>query len=76
MTTIAHHRHKRNVGDWERGVRLFVGTAVAGVALTPDPIWLRVILGLIAAESLATSVSGYSPINRAAGRDSYHHKSL
>jgi hypothetical protein len=81
MTKESHVRHEhpekglvssRNVGDWERGVRLFIGVAATGAAFAVAPIWLRALLGLVGAASLFTSIGGYCPINRAIGRDSYH----
>jgi hypothetical protein len=69
-------RSNRNVGGWERAARMFLGAAALGAALTAGPIWLRVILAIAGATGLLTSVGAYCPINRALGRDTYHHGDL
>jgi Protein of unknown function (DUF2892) len=63
----------RNVGGWERAARLFVGAALFSIAFTAGPVWARVILAIVGMESMLTSIAAYCPINRAFGRDSYHH---
>ena len=82
MTKEPHVRHhhlekrlvsRRNVGGWERGVRLFIGAAAAGAALAVAPVWLQETLGLVGAAGLFTSISAYCPVSRAFGRDTYHH---
>jgi hypothetical protein len=67
-------RHEnRNVGGWERAARLFLGAALLAIAFTAGPVWLRVILGSAGVAGMLTSIVAYCPMNRAAGRDSYHH---
>lgn len=63
----------RNVGGWERAARLFLGAVAVAIAFTAGPIWVRVLLAFAGAAGMSTSVVAYCPINRAAGRDSYHH---
>jgi hypothetical protein len=80
MTKTPHARRehglaeKRNVGGWERVVRLFFGATAIGAAFAVGPVWLAVLLGLIGAEGMITSVEGYCPLNQAVGRDSYHRR--
>jgi len=85
MTRHAHTHHgpghpyawqlheNRNVGGWERAARLFLGAAVFAIAFTAGPIWARVVLALVGTAGMFTSVAAYCPLNRAMGRDSYHH---
>ncbi|HEX4048097.1 MAG TPA: DUF2892 domain-containing protein [Elusimicrobiota bacterium] len=78
MTTHhAHHTRElvshHNVGGWERGTRLFLGAVLTGTAAAVGAIWLRLLLAAIGLAGLVTSVEGYCPVNRAIGRDSYHH---
>ena len=76
MSTTTHHRHTRNVGDWERGARLFIGTAAMGLAATPGPILLKALFAVLGVAGLITASTGYCPLNHAAGRDTYrHHRS-
>lgn len=63
---------RRNVGGAERGARLVVGGASALAVLAVADVWAKAALGLIAIAGLLTSAAGYCPVNRAAGRDSYH----
>lgn len=62
----------RNVGGWERAARLFFGAAAFAIAFTAGPIWLRTLLAILGVVGMVTSVAAYCPLNRAAGRDSYH----
>ncbi|HXT00869.1 MAG TPA: DUF2892 domain-containing protein [Elusimicrobiota bacterium] len=88
MTTMHAHLHhgpghrepfpwqlheNRNVGGWERAARLFLGAAIFAIAFTAGPVWGRVILALLGTYGMFTSIAAYCPLNRAAGRDSYHH---
>lgn len=91
MTTMAKHLHhgpgdrealpwqlhaNLNVGGWERAVRLFIGAALFALAFTAGPVWARVVLALLGATGILTSVYAYCPLNRAAGRDSYHRRGI
>ena len=80
-----HHAHReystllrsnRNVGGWERAARLFLGSALLAVAFTAGPAWVRAILAVLGTVGILTSVAAYCPLNRALGRDSYHHGDL
>jgi hypothetical protein len=73
----AWQRHEnRNVGGWERAARLFLGAALFAIAFTAGPVWVRAILAIAGTAAMLTSVAAYCPLNRAAGRDSYHHGML
>lgn len=65
---------RRNVGGPERGTRLLVGGGSALAALVAADVWAKAALGLVAIAALLTGAAGYCPVNRAAGRDSYHKK--
>jgi hypothetical protein len=63
-----------NVGRKERYIRMAAGVA-AGAAAARAHGWPRAALGTIAAAGLGTAATGYCPINRAVGRDSYARES-
>lgn len=63
---------RRNVGGAERGTRLMVGGASALAALAAADVWAKAALTLVAIAGVLTGAAGYCPVNRAAGRDSYH----
>jgi hypothetical protein len=69
-------RSDRNVGAWERAARLFFGSLALGVTLTAGPFWLRALLAMAGTAGLLTSVGAKCPINRALGRNTYHHGDL
>ena len=63
----------RNVGGYERGARLIIGAAAAiGMTRVEDSLFALVALCAVAAIGLLTGTLAYCPINRAAGRDSFH----
>lgn len=64
----------QNVGGPERVGRIVLGTAAAVAALMTGVPWVKALLTVAGVTGLATGVSGYCPVNKAAGRDSYHHK--
>lgn len=66
-------RGRRNVGGPERGVRLGVGAGALAVTSIVTQPWLQTLMGIVGLAALITGAAGYCPINRAAGRDSYHH---
>lgn len=67
-------RMRRNVGGRDRALRLGVGGAAAITALTADGPIMTAVLALIGLAALATGATGYCPVSRALGRDTYHKK--
>jgi hypothetical protein len=65
-------RGRRNVGGYERVARLGIGTAgaiAAFSAINPVAQAAFAVLGLM---GLTTGISGYCPITRSVGWDTYH----
>jgi hypothetical protein len=64
----------RNMHGFERGARLFLGTASMGAAAAVGSIWFSVPLVLIGAGGILTGLSAYCPVKHAAGLDVHHHR--
>lgn len=62
----------RNVGKQERAWRLGLGLAAGAAAVGVAVPWARAVLAAASLAGLGTAASGYCPINKAVGRDSYH----
>lgn len=65
-------RGRRNVGGYERALRLGLGSAAtvgAFAAAAPITAGVLAVTGLA---GLTTGISGYCPMSRKLGRDTYH----
>lgn len=65
-------RSRRNVGGYERIARLGLGTAAAIGAFTATTPWLAGALAVAGLAGLTTGISGFCPITRKFGWDTYH----